>query len=63
MDELSIENVETTVLITPAYDSLIEKLDERKRVRIRLITAYLFMIKEKHQNSLNDQKMNFGLKA
>ena len=58
MDELSIENVETTVLTTPAYDSLIEKLDEKER-ELELVNNRLSDYEKEKTSELNDLKNEF----
>ena len=58
MDELSIENVETTVLTTPAYDSLIEKLDEKEK-ELELVNNRLSNYEKEKTTELNDIKNEF----
>ncbi|TMS41009.1 MAG: site-specific integrase [Methanobacterium sp.] len=55
MDELSIENVETTVLTTPAYDSLIEKLDEKEK-ELELVNNRLSDYEKEKTSELNNLK-------
>jgi integrase len=58
MDELSIENVETTVLTTPAYDSLIEKLDEKEK-ELELVNNRLSEYEKEKTSEFNDLKNEF----
>ena len=58
MDELSIEILETTVLTTPAYDSLIEKLDEKEK-ELELVNNRLSDYEKEKSSEINDLKNEF----